>query len=72
MTENAKLPIETCPDCLTIYAACPMCGNCEPRTHAGKPCRCGHGTLELKEHRFCCKRAWHHIGSTCKHCGQKD
>lgn len=66
------LPIYSCPDCLRKYIACKTCGHCEYTLKTGKKCpKCSVGILEYKESLICCKRYWHHLGSTCKHCGME-
>jgi len=70
-TEIPKFPSDNCPQCSRIYSACKECGNCEPLEKVGEYCKCGRGVLLFKESKFCCQRDWHHLGTTCNHCGQE-
>ena len=69
-----QLPIDNCQDCLKVYPACPACGRSgwhQTRANPGEQCTCGRGIVKEVKHRFCCRKDWHKLGTTCTHCGQE-
>lgn len=70
-------PIETCSACLQEYWAC-ACGaaplgydpNLAPTTC--KNIYCHQHAFRWVTYRHCCQSYNHHVGSICRHCGQKD
>ncbi|QOX80900.1 hypothetical protein FY034_18030 (plasmid) [Trichlorobacter lovleyi] len=73
-TPKTGYPIDDCPACRLAYLCCPACGASTKRqtkADAGETCKCGRGIVYLKISHICCQRHYHHLGSTCPHCGQK-
>lgn len=82
--QNVRYPIETCAACHYVYWAC-ACGD-SPITGFGlngnnapvRPTRCNNQhchtptDLRLVTAEHCHLSAHHHLGDTCRHCGQKD
>lgn len=68
---NGKWPMLECDDCRHYSCMNPSCGHSTPAPIL-KSNECGRCKGPMVQSPACCKRAWHHRGDCCTHCGNDE